>query len=150
MARHRSSGRERADQHGTAQAHTQQNKCCHRADARLTHIRQIKCSWGLYKSNAFIITSPFSKSTQSHIKGSWAVAGCCCVFLVVLLGCFFMSEMRRLNGVGVNVPTVQWVILGLIMSGHTNSFHIQQNGCSLQGVHGATYRTPLFSLIWLI
>lgn len=31
------------------------------------------------------------------------------------------------------------VILGLIVSSNKNSFQIHLNGCSLQGVHGATY-----------
>ncbi len=44
------------------------------------------------------------------------------------------------------------VILGLIMSGHTNSFHIQGNGCSLQGTRCTTYPTLspfLFDLLHL-
>lgn len=36
------------------------------------------------------------------------------------------------------------VILGLIVSSNRNSFQIHLNGCSLQGVHGATYPTPPF------
>lgn len=44
----------------------------------------------------------------------------------------------------VKMSTEHRVILGLIMSSNTNSFHIHQNGCSLQGVHGATYPTPPF------
>lgn len=47
----------------------------------------------------------------------------------------------------------EWrVILGLIMSGHTNSFHIQWNGCSLQGTRCTTYPTLppfLFDLLHL-
>lgn len=64
------------------------------------------------------------------------------MFLVHLL----MSEITHLRDVRVNVSTEQRVILGLIMSGDTNSFHIHQNGCSLQGVHGATSPAPPFSL----
>ncbi len=48
---------------------------------------------------------------------------------------------------------VEWrVILGLIMSGHTNSFQIQWNGCSLQGTRCTTYPTLspfLFDLLHL-
>lgn len=36
------------------------------------------------------------------------------------------------------------VVHGLIMSSNTNSFHIHQNGCSLQEVYGTTYPTPSF------
>lgn len=62
----------------------------------------------------------------------WCVLGLCCV--------------EKRNG-------AEWrVILGLIMSGHTNSFHIQWNGCSLQGTRCTTYPTLppfLFDLLHL-
>lgn len=48
--------------------------------------------------------------------------------------------------VSVKMTSERRVILGLIMSSNTNSFHIHQNGCSLQEVHGDTYPTPPFSL----
>lgn len=46
--------------------------------------------------------------------------------------------------VEVKMSTENGLILELILSSNTNSFHIHQSACSLQGVHGATYSTPPF------
>ena len=87
-----------------------------------------------------LLTLQCSKSSPQTIYVS-LVSRCHCNFVDVLLWVW-----SCLSDVRVKMSTEHWVILGLIMSSNTNSFHIHQSGCSPQEVHGATYPTPPFSL----